>query len=58
MNHEELERMAQEERRAYMRAWKRQNKEKVREGNRRYWENRVRRRLEAQDSQGEEATAE
>lgn len=53
-----MEEIVKEEKRQYQREWRAQNKDRVREINQRYWANRVRRKLEAQASQGEEGAAE
>lgn len=41
-----LENLAREEQRRYQREWRRRNKDRVREINRRYWERRAKRRIE------------
>jgi len=42
----DLNELAQQERRAYFRAWRRANRDKVQRSNQRYWENRAKRRQE------------
>lgn len=45
----ELEQAAILARREYQRKWRAANKDKVRESNRRYWEKRAQREMEAQN---------
>ena len=42
----DLDELARQERRAYFRAWRRANRDKVQRSNQRYWENRAKRRQE------------
>lgn len=42
----DLDELARQERRAYFRAWRRANRDKVQLSNQRYWENRAKRRQE------------
>ena len=47
-NQKTLEELALEERRAYFREWRANNKDKVKKHNATYWEKRAKRRLEEQ----------
>lgn len=47
-----LQERAAEERREYYRQWRAKNKDRVRENNRRYWENRAKKRARAEQEAG------
>jgi hypothetical protein len=48
----DLNELARQERRAYFRAWRRANRDKVQRSNQRYWENRAKQRQEQEVKPG------
>lgn len=48
MSEKQLEEKALELRRAYQREWRRKNKDKVRANNRRYWERKAQKAVQAE----------
>ena len=54
MTEKQLKRAMAEERNAYMREWRKNNPDKVRESNRRYWKRRVEKKLEAANAKNGE----
>ena len=52
-NQKTLEELALEERRAYFREWRANNKDKVKKHNATYWKKRAKRRLEEKEDSSE-----
>ena len=57
MDKSELERLAAEERKAYFKAWRAANRDKVAEHRRRYWEKKALERLNARDADSDNGEA-
>lgn len=51
MTDKEVEELVKEEKREYARQWRKNNKDKVRETNKRYWEKRTLKKLKEQEEE-------
>ena len=49
MNETNINEIARDERRAYFREWRKKNKDKVSQNNKRYWENRALKKIQAEE---------
>lgn len=45
-----IDEMARAERNSYARAWRKRNPQKIKQANRKYWQNRVLKKLQAEES--------